>query len=276
MPELPEVETTVRFLRPGLEGRTIVGVRAIDYAPLVEPLTPQRFAAEITRRPITRVGRRGKYILLVLDGGDVLSVHLRMSGRLFLAPPDMPKDRHTRAIIDLDSDRALRFQNPRKFGRMRLLTPAEYADLDDRLGPEPLGPGFTAAGLAQQLHDRARARLKPLLLDQRFVAGIGNIYADEILFRAQLNPLRQGGELSPDEARKLYHAIVDVLREAIAAEGTTLSDSGFRFGWNQRGQFAERLRAYGRAGQACPRCGTEIERQKIAGRSTHFCPQCQN
>ncbi len=275
MPELPEVETTARSLRPGLLGRVIVDVRAIDYAPLVEPLTPQAFAAAVTGRTIQQIGRRGKFLLLQLDSTDVLAIHLRMSGRLYLVPREGPVDRHTHAILDLDNGRSLHFHVPRKFGRMRLLTTAQYEALDAQLGPEPLAPSFTARALVARLQSRPRARLKALLLDQRFIAGLGNIYADESLFRAGLQPLRASGSLSPEETEHLYKAITEVLSEAIAAEGTTLADGVYLFGPGEAGRFAARLQVYGRPDQPCPRCGDPIRRQVVAGRSTHFCPRCQ-
>jgi len=275
MPELPEVETTTRALRPGLLGRTIVGVRAIDYVPLVEPLPPEAFAAAVCGRRVLGVGRRGKYILLRLDDGAVLSIHLRMSGRLHLLPQEAAPDRHTHAVLDLDDGQALHFYVPRKFGRMRLLTGEEYAVLDGALGPEPLAPTFTAASLQDRLRARPRARLKALLLDQRFLAGLGNIYVDEALFRARLHPLRLAGSLSGGEVGRLHGAVVEVLGEAITAEGTTLSDGVYLFGSGEAGRFAERLRVYGRTGEPCIVCGMPVVRQVIAGRGSHFCPRCQ-
>ena len=275
MPELPEVETTVRTLRPDLLGRTIVGVRGIDYPPLVVPLPPEDFAQRVVGRQILAVGRRAKFILLHLDNDEILSVHLRMSGRLYITASTEPLAPHVHAVLDLNDGRAVHMRVPRKFGRMRLLTAAEYASLDARLGPEPLAASFTVDELASRLQAR-RARLKALLLDQHFLAGLGNIYTDETLFRAGLHPLRPADDLDPEEISRLYHAIRQILTEAITAEGTTLSDSGYLFGEEQPGQFAERLCVYGRAGEPCPTCGTPIVRQIIAGRSSHFCPVCQS
>jgi formamidopyrimidine-DNA glycosylase len=225
---------------------------------------------------VTQISRRAKYIVCPLDSGAVLTVHLRMTGRLFLAAGQQEADKHTRAILDLDSGTSLHFRDPRKFGRMRLMSPEEYAALDARLGPEPLDPTFTAGVLAVRATARKRARIKPLLLDQHFLAGLGNIYADEALFRARLHPLRRAGSLSAEEVERLQRAIVAVLREAIEAEGTTLSDGGYRFGEDQSGGFAERLRVYGRTDQPCLVCGHPIRRLRIASRSSHICPQCQS
>jgi formamidopyrimidine-DNA glycosylase len=276
MPELPEVETTARTLRPDLTGRTIVAVRGIDYPPLVEPLAPGSFAQRLVGQRIEAVGRRAKLVLLHLGNGEVLSIHLRMSGRLCVRPTEELPAPHTHAVLDLDNGRALHLRDPRKFGRMRLFTAEEFVAMGLRLGPEPIMEGFTVAVLAARLHARRRARLKAVLLDQRFLAGLGNIYADESLFRARLHPLRPAGSLSPEETARLHHAIQSVLSEAIAAEGTTLGDMGYLFGEGRSGSFAERLCVYGRQGEPCPACGAPIVRQVIAGRSSHFCPRCQS
>lgn len=275
MPELPEVETTARALRPDLLDRTVIRVRGLDYPPLVEPLTPDDFAARLTGQRIVGVGRRAKLILLQLAEDAVLTVHLRMSGRLYLRPAAVEPRPHTHAVLDLDDGRALHLRDPRKFGRLRLYTAAEYAMLDRRLGPEPLAADFTAEVLASRLRARRRARLKAVLLDQRSLAGLGNIYADESLFRAGLHPRRPAGSLSAQEVAHLHRAIQEVLREAIAANGTTLGDGLYLFGADEAGQFAARLRVYGRGGEPCPSCGTAIERQTVAGRSSHLCPLCQ-
>lgn len=275
MPELPEVETTARILAPELLARTVVAVQAIDYPPLVAPLAPEEFAHRLAGRRITALGRRAKFLLLHLDDGAVLAVHLRMSGRLYLSPREAPSERHTHAVLELDDGRALRFRDPRKFGRMRLMSPEEYGALDRQLGPEPLSAQWNAAALAKQLQGRPRARLKALLLDQHFLAGLGNIYSDEALFRAGLHPARPAGSLSPGEVERLHEAIRAVLAEAIDANGTTLSDGIFLFGSGEAGRFAERLQVYGRAGKPCPRCGRAIVRELLAGRGSHFCPHCQ-
>lgn len=276
MPELPEVETTARALRPHLAGRTIVGIRALDYPPLIAPCRKEEFVTALVGSRVREVGRRGKHLLLFLEDGRVLSIHLGMSGRLLLLPQETPSDRHTHAVLDLDGGRALHFCDPRKFGRMRLLSPEAYAVLDRRLGPEPLSPALTRKVLAERLQRHPRARLKAILLDQRLLAGLGNIYADEVLFRARLHPRRPAESLSPREIGRLLRAVRKVLREAIAAQGTTLADRGFRFGAGEEGRFAERLQVYGRFGRPCPRCGTPIQREYILGRSSYFCPRCQN
>ncbi len=276
MPELPEVETTARILRPELCGRAIVAVRGLDYPPLVEPLAPDGFAAAVAGRRIREVGRRGKHLMLQLDNGAVLAIHLRMSGRLLLTPRDVLPDRHTHLVLDLDDGKSLHFRDPRKFGRARYIAAEQYADWSARLGPEPLDSLFTAEYLAARLRARPRARLKALLLDQRFLAGLGNIYTDEALFRAGLHPLRAAGTLSLKECGALHQAIVQVLGAAILANGTTLGDGIFLFGADEAGRFAERLAVYGRGGQPCPVCGAALARQIIAGRSSHFCPVCQS
>ncbi len=275
MPELPEVETTARILRPDLLGRSVVRVRGLDYPPLVEPLTSEEFADRMRGRRIVAVGRRAKLLLLQLEEGEVLTVHLRMSGRLYLRPAVEDPLPHTHAVLDLDDGRALHLRDPRKFGRLRLYTADEYAALHRRLGPEPLSADFTPEVLASRLGARRRAQLKAVLLDQRSLAGLGNIYADEALFRARLHPRRPAGGLSAMEIAQLHRAIREVLLEALTANGTTLGDGIYLFGADEAGRFAERLQVYGRAGAACFSCGTPIERQTVAGRSSHFCPVCQ-
>lgn len=276
MPELPEVETTAQALRPHLAGRTIVGIRALDYPPLIAPYCKEEFIAALVGSRVREVGRRGKHLLFFLEDGRVLSIHLGMSGRLLLFPGETPPDRHTHAVLDLDDGRALHFCDPRKFGRIRLLSPEAYATLDRRLGPEPLSLALTQKVLAERLRRHPGARLKAILLDQRLLAGLGNIYADEVLFRARLHPRRPAESLSSKEIGRLLRAVRKVLREAIAARGTTLADRGFRFGTGEEGRFAERLQVYGRVGRPCPRCGTPIQREHILGRSSYFCPRCQN
>ncbi len=276
MPELPEVETTVQALRPHLAGRIIVGVRALDYPPLVAPYPKEEFIAALVGCQVREVGRRGKHLLLFLEDGRVLAIHLGMSGRLFLFLGETPPDRYTHAVLDLDDGRALHFCDPRKFGRMRLLSPEAYATLERRLGSEPLSPTFTQEMLTERLQKHPQARLKALLLDQHFLAGLGNIYADEVLFHAQLHPCRPAKSLSSEEIGRLFRAVREVLKKAIAAQGTTLADRGFLFGAGEEGRFAERLQVYGRAGQPCPRCGTTIQRGHVLGRSSYFCPRCQN
>ncbi len=269
MPELPEVETIARELRPRLIGRRVEEVVVYWPRAIASP-APDRFQRALRGRRITNVARRAKYLLMPLDGGDVLLIHLRMTGSLRLRWGQHTAERHTRVALWLDDGWALHFDDPRKFGRL-WLTPDPGAVLGD-LGPEPLEPAFTPRGLADRLRHR-RAPIKAVLLDQRCVAGLGNIYADEVLFVARIDPRRPAGELSESEIRRLHSAIREVLAEAIRAGGSTLRD--YRAPVGGQGRFQDRWRVYHRAGQPCPRCGERLVCIRLAQRSTHFCPRCQ-
>lgn len=271
MPELPEVETIVRGLRngwgpeaPPLPGRRIVGVRVRWPGHIACP-TPLAFRRRIRNRTILDIHRRGKFLTFCLDRGALL-IHLKMSGDLVLAPAAAPRDRFERTVFALDDGRELRFNDARKFGRVYLVDdPQAVLGL---LGPEPLEARWTAQALAEQLARRHRP-LKPLLLDQTFVAGIGNIYADEALHRARLHPRRYSDTLQPEEIRRLWKAIRQALRSGLRHNGASLD-------WVYRGgNFQNHFRVYGRAGQPCRTCGTPITRIIVAQRSTHYCPNCQ-
>jgi formamidopyrimidine-DNA glycosylase len=271
MPELPEVETVARGLRAALAGRTITDVKVLWTRSVVPP-DPNAFARRLTGQAITDVGRRGKWILMALSNRDTLLIHLRMSGRLVIESEACLDDRHLRVLFLLDDGRWLSFVDQRKFGRM-ILTDDPTVVLGD-LGPEPLSEQFTPERLEKMLKSR-RGRIKPLLLDQRFLAGLGNIYTDEALWRARIHPLRPADTLTSAEVRGLHMAIQAVLTSAIAGGGTTLEDQVYRQADGQAGEFASKLAVYGRAEQPCPRCGQVIERIKVSQRGTHFCPKCQ-
>ncbi len=264
MPELPEVETLVRALRPGLVGRRVV---AVDVR-WPRQAAPSRAALEagLAGRTVQALGRRGKWLVATLDDGTQLLVHLRMSGRLQWAEPGGGEPPHVRARFTFDGGPALLFVDARKFGRLWHAASLAAATAD--FGPEPLDPGFSAGDLAARLAGRRRA-LKPLLLDQTVIAGLGNIYADESLFRAGLHPLRLAGDLSAGEVARLHRAIRAVLREAIEQQGTSLD-----WVW-PGGHMQERLRVYGQRGRPCPRCATPIAYARVMQRGTHFCPRCQ-
>ncbi len=272
MPELPEVETVARGLRASLVGRTITGVE-VRWARSIIPSSPTVFARRLTGQTVTGVGRRGKWVVITLSGGDTLLVHLRMTGQLVLGPGEPLDDRHVRVLFFLDDGQILRFSDQRKFGRLHLVD--DPSGVLDELGPEPLADDFTATRLGEMLA-RRRGRIKPLLLNQRCLAGLGNIYTDEALWRARIHPLRQANSLIPADVRRLHRAIRAVLRAAIAAGGTTLPDAAYQQADGRSGEFADRLAVYGRAGQSCPRCGTTIERFRVSQRGTHFCPRCQS
>ena len=288
MPELPEVETVARDLARWVTGARIVDVE-VDWARTIRhPQPPERFAAELRGATIERVGRRAKSVLIHLGDGRVLTVALRMSGALIVAPPGTPPDRHVRVVMRLQDGRELRFRDTRKFGRIglweggglrrrrRRLAEAtgtfRVGDVLARHGPEPMTRSFSAARLGERLRGR-RARLKTLLLDQSFIAGVGNIYADEALWRARLHPLRAADSLTPDEVRRLHRAVRAALREGVVNRGTSFSDYEGVDG--EPGANAEQLRVYQRTGEPCLRCGHRIERIVVGQRSTHFCPRCQ-
>jgi formamidopyrimidine-DNA glycosylase len=276
MPELPEVETVVQDLRPHLEGRTITNVRVLWARTIAEPLeAPERFRAAIRGSRIMRLGRRGKFILLYLGDGRssqpllTCLIHLRMSGRLLLEPSGPP--RHLRLVYELSDGGRLYFYDQRKFGRIWLVQDPEVV-LGD-LGPEPLRDSFDRE-MFSALLSRRRGRIKPLLLNQQFIAGLGNIYVDEALFCAGLHPERTADTLTTVEMDRLHDAIQTVLRRAIQLHGTTF-DGMFVRPEGEEGRHQEGLKVYGQAGLPCVRCGTAIERTKVAGRGTHFCPHCQ-
>ncbi len=270
MPELPEVETVARGLRKPLVGRTIVGVtvhwpRTIAFPEMAE------FIPRLVGRQVVSIGRRGKYVVVGLDRSYLL-IHLKMSGRLQVVPASEPPDKHVHTLFDLDDGHQLRFRDVRKFGRIHLVD--DPAQVTAELGPEPLADDFTLDGFRHLLARRS-ARLKPLLLNQQFLAGLGNIYADEVLFAARLHPLRKADSLTVDEQARLYAAIRTVLRQAIGDRGTTLDDRGYTDAEGRAGAYQEQIAVYGRSGEPCTLCRTPIERIILGGRSTHFCPHCQ-
>lgn len=272
MPELPEVETVARGLRASLVGRTIVGAEVL-WARSVIPPGQVAFARRITGQTITDVRRRGKWVVMELSGGDTLLIHLRMSGRLLLESEACLDNRHLRVLLSLDDGQRLSFVDQRKFGRLHLTD--DPAQVLGALGPEPLSDEFTVERFEKML-TRRRGRVKPLLLNQRFLTGLGNIYTDEALWRACIHPLRRANTLTSIEVQRLREAIQSVLLAAIASGGTTLPDGTFQQSDGRAGEFAGRLAVYRQAGQPCPRCGTTIERVKVSQRSTHFCPRCQS
>ncbi|MCG0239875.1 MAG: bifunctional DNA-formamidopyrimidine glycosylase/DNA-(apurinic or apyrimidinic site) lyase [Firmicutes bacterium] len=273
MPELPEVETVRRTLAPRLLGRAIEEVEVFRPAQVRYP-DPETFRRSLRGRRFAEPGRRGKYLLLHLEGGGVLICHLRMSGRLYLTPAGAPRAPHTHVVFHLDDGQELRYQDQRTFGGFHLPDPDGRGTPEGllTLGPEPLDDAFTPAYLHSRLAGR-RAPVKAVLLDQSAVAGLGNIYADESLFRAGIRPDRPAGEVTPEEAEALWAAIRAVLAEAIAHRGTTFSL--YLDGEGRAGDYYRLLRVFGRQGQPCPRCGAAVVKSRVAGRGTHWCPQCQ-
>ncbi|TAK31353.1 MAG: bifunctional DNA-formamidopyrimidine glycosylase/DNA-(apurinic or apyrimidinic site) lyase [Chloroflexota bacterium] len=267
MPELPEVQTIVDDLQKELPGRRFLGVE-VRWSRSIAAPGPHQFERLLIGRSVESLGRRGKYILLRLSGGHTLIVHLRMTGALLLGP--CAEDSFARVIFTLDDGSYLTFRDIRKFGRLWLVS--DESAVLGTLGQEPLSADLSAADFARMLRER-RGALKPLLLDQRFLAGIGNIYVDESLFEAGLHPMRLATSLNADEAERLYHAVRAVLQRAIQNRGTSFRD--YVDGFGRAGGNVPALRAYGRAGQPCLRCGTRIERTVVAQRGTFYCPRCQ-
>src|SRR5450830_1100756 len=293
MPELPEVETIARDLRGLVTGARIVGARS-NWPRTLRSHEPDDFAAAVSGREIEGVGRRGKQLLVWLgpgatpgrrpdgsatSGPAVLTVHFKMTGQLFVVAAGSPEDRHVHVVLALADGREIRFRDIRKFGRMGLYRrdPVTGLPADGEAegvlatGSEPLSDDFTAATLGRLLA-RRRGRLKTLLLNQDFIAGVGNIYADEALWRSRLHPLRDAQSLRPDHARRLHRALRDVLAEAVERRGNSVDDYTAPDG---DGTMQEHLQVYQRAGEPCDRCARLIRRIVVGGRATHFCSWCQ-
>ncbi len=270
MPELPEVETIRNRFRlgkdkvPSLVGKRVSGVDLLWERTLESPAASE-FAARIVGQKFTDIGRRGKYLLFHLEK-DTLVIHLRMSGDLWYEAVDDPIAPHHRLLVCIDGDQRLAFNDTRKFGRVWLVD--DTNSLLAHLGPEPLDEAFTAQDFCARL-GKYRRQIKPLLLDQRFLAGVGNIYADEALHQAELHPLRRSDTLGIEDATQLFDNLRAVLREGIRRNGSSID-------WVYRGgDFQNYFQVYQRTGEPCYRCSTPIERIIVGQRGTHFCPQCQ-
>ncbi|HKB28647.1 MAG TPA: bifunctional DNA-formamidopyrimidine glycosylase/DNA-(apurinic or apyrimidinic site) lyase [Candidatus Limnocylindrales bacterium] len=280
MPELPEVETVARDLRGLVVGALITGVR-VTWLRTLRSQDPAAFAAGVVGRTIMGTSRRAKLVVLDLDDSTAITIHLKMTGQLFVVPATTPLDTYVRAVLEFADGRELRFRDIRKFGRIGLARrDGVGGDLRGELGgakgfkgfgPEPLDEAFTAGIFRRRIRAR-KGRLKPLLLDQAFVAGIGNIYADEALWEARLHPLRSASTLRPADEGRLYRAIRRLLAEAVERRGSSIDDYTAPEG---DGSMQERLLVYQRAGEPCPRCGRPIRRIIVGGRATHFCSWCQ-
>jgi len=269
MPELPEVETIARGLREPLVGRQVTAVR-VGWGNLIAKCSVEEFKRRLVGQKVLDVKRRGKYLIFALSNGASLIVHLRMTGRLSIKNSDDEPDKHDHLIFELDNGRELRFNNVRKLGRVYLVD--DEGEVVGDLGPEPLDDDFAPPDFAALISAR-RGMIKPLLLNQRFMAGIGNIYADEALFAARIHPERRADALTAEEIERLYHAIRQVLAQGIQNRGTTFSD--YLDAEGREGSNQEHLRVFRRAGRPCPRCETPIERAVVGGRGTYFCPRCQ-
>ncbi|HWP62036.1 MAG TPA: bifunctional DNA-formamidopyrimidine glycosylase/DNA-(apurinic or apyrimidinic site) lyase [Candidatus Binatia bacterium] len=280
MPELPEVETIARELAPLVLGATIADALVLTPRTL-RSADPDAFRRAVVGRRIEGVGRRAKLLTIELDDGTILAIHLKMTGQLFVLPTERAPDRHTRVVFRLGDGRAIEFRDVRRFGRIGLARrdPATGELVGElggvrqppTFGPEPLDPAFTAAAFQRRLAGR-RGRLKSLLTDQAFLAGVGNIYADEALWAARLHPLRSAASVGPGAARRLHRELRRILGEAIERRGASVDDYTAPEG---NGSMQDHLVVYQRTGEPCPRCQRPIRRIVLGGRATHFCSACQ-
>jgi formamidopyrimidine-DNA glycosylase len=270
MPELPEIETIRRHLAPHVEGRELRALEVLDER-WCRPLAPGELAATVEGRRVERLSRRGKYLVWELEDEAFLLMHLRMTGTLLLDPPGAPP--YVRVWLRL-GDRALAFSDPRRFGTGELALGGEARDafFAARLGVEPLGDAFTTAHL-HALARGSRAPIKAFLLDQKRIAGVGNIYADEALFRARIHPLRLASKLTRGQVDALREAVIASLTAGIAAKGATIDD--FRDPYGVSGTFQDQFLVHTREGEPCPRCGRPIRKLRAAGRGTYVCEGCQ-
>jgi formamidopyrimidine-DNA glycosylase len=274
VPELPEVETVRRRLEPVLVGRRFDRVEILDPR-LTRPEDPLEVAAELVGERVEAVDRRGKYVVVRFESGRALLIHLRMTGSLLHVPGNglLQGDPHRRAVVRLDDGSDIIYRDVRRFGTWLLAEPGEAQPyLDARLGREPLAQTFTVKRLAEALAGR-RAPVKATILDQRRLAGVGNIYADEALWRARIHPQRPAGELDEDELLALHRGIRAALKAGISRQGATLRD--YRTPDGGSGGMQHEFKVYGREGEPCERCGRPIEKTRAAGRGTWFCPGCQ-
>jgi formamidopyrimidine-DNA glycosylase len=277
VPELPEVETIRRQLAERLPGRSFAAV-AVHDPKLVGPEDPEAFAGQVAGQRVRSVERRGKYLLVQLESGDTLAIHLRMTGRLHWrpgAPAPHEEERFLRARFDMDDGSTITFGDMRRFGRAWIV-PAGLADRDTywtaRVGIEPLSPRFTGRLLARLLDGR-RGPIKAVLLNQALVAGLGNMYVDEALFQARIHPERPGGTLDSEEIRRLHRAIRDRLAAAVEAGGASIDS--YRDSLGEKGSMQDLLRVHLHAGEPCPRCRATIQKTRVAQRGTYWCPSCQ-
>jgi formamidopyrimidine-DNA glycosylase len=273
MPELPEVETVARGLREVLPGRRVLSVR-LGKTDFIDD--PAALEQDLPGGTFARIRRLGKYLLLDLEPRKTpaeetsLLIHLGMTGQISVCPPETPVELHTHVFLALDDGRELRYNDVRRFGRMALLANGAHERVLGGLGVEPLE--VSEAEFRTRIQAR-KSRIKAVLLNQAVLRGIGNIYADESLWRAKIHPEKIGAQLQDDELRRLHRAVQHILREAIRLRGSSISDYVDLDGG--RGEFQQKHRAYQHDGKKCYRCGTIIRRIIVAGRSTHFCPQCQ-
>jgi formamidopyrimidine-DNA glycosylase len=277
VPELPEVETIRRDLDREFAGKRIKSVEVSGLRSIRRHTSAKDFTRRLEGRKVASVVRRGKYLLIMLDGGDVLVAHLGMSGQLLAASARAERDKHTHVVFTFNHGAQLRFVDPRTFGELFVTAPDHLEDAVPELahlGFDPLDEVMSWTRFADLLYAK-KAKLKPVLTDQRFVAGIGNIYADEILFAAGLRFDRSSESLTAQEVRRLYRAMLEILQDAIKHRGSSLADEQYRDLFGEIGDFQSQHKVYDREGQACRRCRSPIVRIKSGGRSTFLCTQCQ-
>jgi formamidopyrimidine-DNA glycosylase len=278
MPELPEVETIRRGLEREVVGKRIKAVEVTGTRSVRRHKNKKEFIARLEGAKVKSARRRGKYLLLTLDTGDVLVIHLRMSGQLLRAQPKDPMPKHTHVVFTFTQGGQLRFVDPRTFGELFLSTPdhltADVPELAD-LGFDPVDTPVVVTEFARRLLGRRDTKLKPLLIDQSFIAGIGNIYSDEILWEAGLRWDRTPGSLSNMEIRRLFRSIVEILHEAVKHRGSTLSDQQYVDLLGRPGEYQSLHNVYDRAGLPCNRCRATIVKEKFQSRNTFYCPSCQ-
>ncbi len=273
MPELPEVETVRRSLLELVPHKKIEAVEI--FKPSILELGDERAFAGLAGREFADIGRRGKYLIFSVDDGQRMVAHLRMTGKLLYHADEQPRQKHDHARFAFADGSELIFNDTRAFGRLWLTDEPGLADVSglNSLGLEPIEDGFSAAYWQEKIRRRPKAMVKAVLLDQHVVAGLGNIYADEVLFRAGVHPERQIQSLTPEENERLAAAMRDILLDAISKRGTTFRD--YVDANNERGGFQDSLRVFQRKDAPCVNCGTAIQRTKVAGRTSYYCPNCQ-
>ncbi|CAJ1227426.1 bifunctional DNA-formamidopyrimidine glycosylase/DNA-(apurinic or apyrimidinic site) lyase [Lactiplantibacillus xiangfangensis] len=272
MPELPEVETVRRGLNRLVKGATIASIDV--FWPKIINNDVESFKQRLKQQTIEKVDRRGKYLLFRFSNGLTMVSHLRMEGKYNVAPRGQEQTKHTHVVFHLTDDRDLLYNDTRKFGRMTLVPTGEENTVGGlkKMGPEPVADQLTVAYMTT-IFSKSKKMIKPLLLDQSKIAGIGNIYADETLWMSKIHPMRPANSLTEEEIASLRQSIIDEMAMAIKGHGTTVHSFSTAFG--EAGQFQNQLHVYGREGEPCERCGTLIEKIKVAQRGTHFCPHEQ-
>ena len=273
MPELPEVETYRRQFNKSVKGRKVVDVELL-FEGVVRHPSPRAFVRRVKGKTLGEAERRGKFLIIPFDSGDILVLHFGMTGVLHYLDPDEERSPHTRAVLKLDDGRELRFIDIRKLGALYLVKGRDFSKIPElaNLGVEPLSREFTLKRFTEAIGGR-RQQLKQFLMRQDVIAGIGNIYANEILWEAGLHPLKSTADLSPEEIQRLYKAIRKILKEGVQLRGCSIEE--FLDLYGRPGRYEERLKAYQREGEPCPRCGTKIVRITVGGRGTFYCPKCQ-